>query len=424
MIFKAGTTFHFGIARILVFGILLLDLLVDDLPALASMPTAAYLPRGVMGLLPASWLGTILQAGFLQGFTMVYGLILLAGLCGLGRAWLVTGLALLGTIFFHGMARGFGGHVNHQELIMLHSLCFFLSSRAFAAVSLNALLWKRPTDETDHTASRLLLRALSFWVLLTYFFIGVARLQTSDWRVYGTNAMTFYALLHSAKWNFWDFSLARDLLHQPLFDLFLRASFPLATLLELSAPLAVLVRRLVWPIVISLWLFHLSIMLCMNIFFWQNMLLLLLPVLGWYADRKWQPATASGKPLLVFYDAACGLCDGFIRHVAKADKAGLIRFAPLNGVTAREHHIELPEQRAEWTIVVVEDDKVLERSDAVLTILGKTLLWADIAALAFIVPRMLRDMVYRKVARWRHLVALKGDACELPPLEMRRKLLP
>ncbi|OYW75692.1 MAG: hypothetical protein B7Z37_12080 [Verrucomicrobia bacterium 12-59-8] len=424
MIFKAGTTLHFGIARILVFSILLIDLLVDDLPALVSMPAEAFLPRGVLEWLPSAWMSTILQSGFLHGFTLVYGGILLLGLCGIGRAWLVTGLALLGTIFFHGMARGFGGHVNHQELIVLHSLFFFLSSRSFAAASVNALLWKQPSNETDQEVSRLLLRALCFWVLLTYFLIGVARLQTSDWRLYSTNAMTFYALQHSTKWNFWDFSLARDLLHQPLFDLFLRAAFPMATLLELAAPLAVMVRRLVWPIVISLWLFHLSIFLCMNIFFWQNMLLLLLPILGWYADRKWQPTTATGKPMLVFYDAACGLCDGFIRHVAGADKAGLLRFAPLNGVTAKANHIELPEQRTEWTIVVVEDDKVLERSDAVLAILGKTPLWADIADLACIVPRWLRDVIYRKVARWRHLVAIKEDACELPPLEMRRKLLP
>ena len=424
MIFKEGTTFHFGLARILVFSILILDLLVDDLPALAAMPTEAFLPRGALGWLPSSWLHAILQPSFYHDFTLVYGGILLVGLCGFGPAWLVTGMALLGTTLFHGLARGFGGHVNHQELIMLHSLFFFLSSRAYAAVSLNALLWKQPVNETDHEASRLLLRALCYWVMLTYFMIGVARLQTSDWRVYGTNAMTFYALLHSTKWNFWNFSLARDVLNQPWFDLFLRVSFPLATLLELAAPLAIMVRRLVWPIVLSLFLFHIAILLCMNIFFWQNMLMLLLPLMGWYADRNWRPIGSTDKPLIAFYDATCGLCDGFIRHVAAADQADLLRFAPLTGVTAKKHHIELPEQRAEWTIIATEGDKVLDRSDAALAILAKTPLWADIADLAVILPRRLRDTVYRIVARWRYLVPFKKDACELPPLELRRKLLP
>jgi len=427
MIFKQGTTFHFGLARILVYTILLIDLLVDNLPALAAMPAEAFLARGVLAWLPTSWLHTMLEGPFLQAFSLIYGTVLLLGLCGVGRAWLITGLSLLCTTFFHGLARGYGGHVNHQELIMLHALFFFLSSQSFTAVSLNSMLWKnapKPASESDDATSRFMLRALCFWILLTYFFIGMARLQTSDWRIYGTNAMTFYAIQHSSKWNYWDISLARNLLHQPLFEIFLKVAFPMATILELATPFIVLVRRLVWPVVISLWLFHLSIFLCMNIFFWQNMLLLLLPVLGWYVDRKWMPSTESGKPLLVFYDAACGLCDGFIRHVAKAEKAGLIRFAPLNGMTAREHHIELPEQRAEWTIIVVDDGKVMDRSDAVLHILSKTSLWADIADLATVVPRFIRDAIYRKVARWRHLMPLKTDACEIPSLEMRRKLLP
>ncbi|WP_395738630.1 DCC1-like thiol-disulfide oxidoreductase family protein [Prosthecobacter sp.] len=424
MIFKQGTSAHLGIARVLVYTILLADLLLDNVPALAAMPAAAFLPRGVLAWLPASWLHSMLQGSFLHGFSLAYGVVLLLGLLGLGRAWLVTGLALLGTTFFHGIARGFGGHVNHQELLGLHVLFFFLTSHSFAAFSLNSLLWKNTPQEDAGTVSRVLLRSLCFMILLTYFFIGVARLQTSDWRVYGTNAMTFYALQHSTKWNYWDFSLARGLLHQPLFALFLKVAFPMATILELAAPLAVLVRRLVWPIIISLFLFHVSILLTMNIFFWQNMVLLLLPAMGWYVDRNWQPATDSGKPLLVFYDAACGLCDGFIRHVAKADKAGLIRFAPLNGMTAREHNIVLPEQRAEWTIMAVDGTKVMDRSDAVLHILAKTSLWADIADLATVVPRFVRDAIYRKVARWRHLMPLKSDACELPSLEMRRKLLP
>lgn len=424
MIFKQATTFHLGIVRILVFGILLLDLLVDDLPALVSMPVEAFLPRGIFQVIPMAWMETVLTHGFLFGFSLVYGLILAAGLVGFGPAWLVTGLALLGTVFFHGLAHGFGGHVNHQELIVLVSLFFFLSKRSFAAVSVNTVLCKASASETDNEISRFLLRALCFWVLLTYFFIGVARLQTSDWRVYQTNAMTFYALLHSTKWNYWDFSLAKNLLNQPFFDLFLRISFPLATILELAAPLALLVRRLVWPIVISLWLFHIAILLTMNIFFWQNMLLLFVPLLGWYADLRWQPSTISGKPMIVFYDGACGLCNGFIRWIAAADSQDLLRFAPLEGTTAKYYGIKLPEKRAEWTILTIENDKILDRSDAALGILSNTKNWVDISNLLSILPRVFRDWAYRVVARWRHLVPFDPKGCELPSAQLRRKLMP
>lgn len=424
MIFKLATTFHFGIARILVFGILLLDLLVDDLTALVSMPVEAFLPRGIFLILPTGWMAEILTHDFLLGFSMSYGLVLGVGLVGFGPAWLVTGLALLGTILFHGLARGFGGHVNHQELIMLVSLFFFFSKRSFAAVSVNSVLRKTSANSADDEISRFLLRALCFWVLLTYFMIGAARLQTSDWRIHQTNAMTFYAVLHSVKWNYWDFSLARDLLNQPLVDWLLRISFPLATLLELAAPLALMVRRLVWPIVVSLWLFHIAILLTMNIFFWQNMLLLFVPLLGWYADRRWQPSTISGQPMVVFYDGACGFCNGFIRWIAVADAKDLLRFAPLEGTTAKHYGIQLPEKRTEWTILAIETDKILDRSDAALGILSKTISWADVSNILLILPRVFRDWVYRVVARWRHLVPFDPKSCELPPAQLRRKLLP
>jgi len=424
MIFKDGTILQLGLARILVFGILVLDLLLDDVTALASMPFEAFLPHGILRLLPASWLEAMLRDASLSGFAVVYFVVLVLGLVGFGRAWLVTGAAFCFTVWFHGLARGFGGHVNHQELIVLMCLLFFLSQRSYAAASINSLIRPASAGGEDNQVARLLLRGLCFWILFTYFMIGVARLQASDWRVYQTNIMTCYVLLHSIKWNYWDVSVAKELLQQPLFDLFLRVSFPLATILELVAPFAVMIRGLVWPIVISLWLFHLAIFFTMNIFFWQNMLLLLLPLLGWYTDRNWKPATADGKPLIVFYDAACGLCDGFIRHVATRDYYNLLRFAPLDGATAKKHHIELPERRELWTIIAFEAGRSSMRSDAALTILGKTPLWADFASLSTCVPRFIRDAVYRTVARWRHLVPLRDAACKLPPQELRAKLLP
>jgi predicted DCC family thiol-disulfide oxidoreductase YuxK/uncharacterized membrane protein len=185
-----------------------------------------------------------------------------------------------------------------------------------------------------------------------------------------------------------------------------------------------MVRRLVWPIVISLWLFHIAILLTMNIFFWQNMLLLFLPLLGWYADRNWQPSASSGKKTIVFYDGACGLCNGFIRWMANVDASNLLRFAPLEGKTAKEFGIALPAKRSEWTILATEGDNILDRSDAVLTILSKTKHWADMSNLFAVVPRFLRDMVYRIVARWRYLIPLDKETCEMPSTHLRNKLLP
>ena len=128
--------------------------------------------------------------------------------------------------------------------------------------------------------------------------------------------------------------------------------------------------------------------------------------------------------MIVFYDGACGLCNGFIRWIAAADSQGLLRFAPLEGTTAKHYGIKLPEKRTEWTILAVENDKILDRSDAAVGVLSNTKNWADVSDLLSILPRFFRDWVYRVVARWRHLVPFDPASCEMPSAQLRRKLLP
>jgi predicted DCC family thiol-disulfide oxidoreductase YuxK len=361
----------------------------------------------------------------LSFFTAFYATVLILGLIGFGNGIAVLTISLLGTTFFHGVARGFGGHVNHQELIVLHSLFFLYFARSFDRLSLNNALGKSCKTQSDphYNSARLMLRALTFWILYTYFIIGIARLQTSDWRLYQTNAMTMYALEHSLKWNYWNFSFARNILNQPFLNFLLTASFPFATLLELSAPIGLFFRKLTLPVVVSLVIFHIGILLMMNIFFWQNLFLLVIPVSGWYSDRRSILQLPKSNQITIFFDAECGLCDGFIRRMASADHGDLLRFAPLNGETAKKHGIALPPSKSKWTIVVLAEDRRLVKSDAIISIMQRTSDWEDVAILASIVPRWIRDIMYDLVARNRHNIFPKPNHCSLVDGQ-RQKLLP
>jgi hypothetical protein len=119
-----------------------------------------------------------------------------------------------------------------------------------------------------------------FWIALTYFYIGVARLQASGIKLYFTNTMVLNAFQHSLRAGYWNLGLGRNLPNEPWLQVFLSISFPLATALEIAAPLAVFVRKLTIPLVFCLLLFHVMIFLFMNLLFWQNMVLLSLLVLG------------------------------------------------------------------------------------------------------------------------------------------------
>ena len=133
---------------------------------------------------------------------------------------------------------------------------------------------------------------------------------------------------------------------------------------------------------------------------------------------------------LVFYDGVCALCNGAVTFLVKRDRAGIFRFAPLQGQLAAE---VLPkyaiDPRDLDSIVVLEDwngagERVLTRSNAVLSALrslGGT--WATLARIGSVVPAALRDVVYRTVARTRYRTFGKYDVCPIPPPEWRNRFL-
>jgi predicted DCC family thiol-disulfide oxidoreductase YuxK len=74
-------------------------------------------------------------------------------------------------------------------------------------------------------------------------------------------------------------------------------------------------------------------------------------------------------------------------------------------------------------MVLIEDGQVFLRSDATLRI-ARTLTWPwSLAGVFLVIPRPLRDAVYRVVAAIRHRIAGKSNACEVPPPELRERMI-
>jgi len=105
------------------------------------------------------------------------------------------------------------------------------------------------------------------------------------------------------------------------------------------------------------------------------------------------------EPDLVFYDGPCGLCQRGIRFILARDRGARFRFAPLGGATFARRAAAAPAE----TMLVLTEDRLLARSEAVLHILRRLGGgWALLAALAAPVPRTWRDACYDLVARTRH----------------------
>lgn len=130
------------------------------------------------------------------------------------------------------------------------------------------------------------------------------------------------------------------------------------------------------------------------------------------------------RPPILFYDGECGLCHRTVRWVLKRDRAGVIRFAPLQGSTYATIAIRDKPMDVS-TIVFVDGSEALTRGDAVLAYLRRMGgIWPALATCGAIVPRPLRDALYRFVARRRRAWYGRANACDLPSQAHAARFLP
>jgi predicted DCC family thiol-disulfide oxidoreductase YuxK len=128
--------------------------------------------------------------------------------------------------------------------------------------------------------------------------------------------------------------------------------------------------------------------------------------------------------VLIYFDGFCGLCDRFVSFVLRHDRRERFRFAPLQGETARVRLAHLVHPERSPTVILDDGVQLRFRSDAALAILaGLGGAWRTAAWLR-VIPRPLRDLVYRLVARYRHRWFGRLESCRVPTPAERSRFLP
>lgn len=137
-----------------------------------------------------------------------------------------------------------------------------------------------------------------------------------------------------------------------------------------------------------------------------------LPVMPTHSDRS---------PILVLFDGHCGLCNGFVDFLLARDHARRLRFAPLQGETGSRYAAEA--EGVDSVIVVHDGQRYLHSTGALVALSQLGGLWRAAAWLRA-VPRGLRDVVYRFVARHRYAWFGKRAMCRVPSEAERPWFLP
>lgn len=130
---------------------------------------------------------------------------------------------------------------------------------------------------------------------------------------------------------------------------------------------------------------------------------------------------------VVLFDGVCNLCNASVQWLLERDRAGRLRYASLQSAVAREilsEHLGQDEIEAlPDAIVLVDEAGVHTSSTAALRIAGTLGLPWKALVVFLAVPRVVRDALYRWVARNRYRWFGHRDTCMVPTPEVAGRFL-
>lgn len=136
------------------------------------------------------------------------------------------------------------------------------------------------------------------------------------------------------------------------------------------------------------------------------------------------PFSARDDHALVLFDGVCNLCNGAVNFIIDRDPNGYFRFAPLQSEPARKYLKGTPVSNDDLdTIVLIENGTPYVRSTAVLRIARHLTRPWPLLALFLVVPRFVRDAVYRRIAHHRYDWFGKRDQCRRPTPKLKNRFL-
>ena len=130
--------------------------------------------------------------------------------------------------------------------------------------------------------------------------------------------------------------------------------------------------------------------------------------------------------MIVLFDGVCNLCSTSVQFMIARDPKARLKFAAIQSDAGKkileEHGMKAPEGDPD-SILLVDGDRVFEQSSAALRIAKQLSFPWFLAWPLIIVPRFLRDAVYRFIAKRRYVWFGKKESCLVPTPELRARFI-
>ena len=127
---------------------------------------------------------------------------------------------------------------------------------------------------------------------------------------------------------------------------------------------------------------------------------------------------------IVLFDGVCNLCNRAVQFIIDHDKKDLVRFAALQSEAGAAilEHIAVDSKAIDSIVLYIPGKAYYLESDASLAI-AKLLGWQIPARAAALVPKFMRDAIYKWVAGKRYDWYGKREYCMVPSPDLTAKFL-
>lgn len=200
--------------------------------------------------------------------------------------WL-TPVVLILVVVLDALTRSLNGYINHAQLVPLFILLVFavFGGRRYLPV----LGFTAAADETGNRSGAPVVWLAGLMLIIPYTFIAMNRLIVGGVQVFHGDALLDYINQTSRRYSVYGSSVFLGLIRVSWLAGALKVGYFVTTLFELGSAGALLSRlfRRLWLAVIVA--FHFVTLFAMNIFFWENLLLVLV-IFGWGLWRKDAPS--------------------------------------------------------------------------------------------------------------------------------------
>ncbi|MFG6496151.1 thiol-disulfide oxidoreductase DCC family protein [Fictibacillus sp. UD] len=131
-----------------------------------------------------------------------------------------------------------------------------------------------------------------------------------------------------------------------------------------------------------------------------------------------------GKEAVLLFDGICNLCNSSVQFILKHEKSSVLKFSAIQSEAGQKllsrYNIDPVHTNS---VILIKDGKVYTESDAVFATSQFLKFPFNLGKVLVIVPKPLRNFLYKKVAKNRYRWFGKKDSCMIPTPDLKNRFL-